>query len=356
MNHRPEVEARKADFASEYSHIWSTRLGNRLGIMTQRLEEIEDQLELLRDHARRQTEMIRTVDPDASEVPVHGSEYRAYEKEQRALLREIADQCGQLPTRVAVQTQAAPLTFGATLVEDEHGQFHPGSAMKAKRTWWLIRRGDDGSATYADDDSKLDLSTLTIYPDGSRVTYQASDEGSATVSYPADPLLPKLINTIGVNLARAMGLAGSVLPAVQDTYQDPVPAVEPAHNAHLVGPAADPVDEQRAEERIEPAPEPVDERLDRDAKMMARSVWLRGGERRHHLLQGIPHDTQQELLDYAAQQGWVTVSDDGVVAPGPVQPIDRMPAREPMRWIERVTSWGPGEGGDPRGRATHRAR
>jgi hypothetical protein len=75
------------------------------------LKEIEDQIELLRDHARRETEMIRSVDPDA------------YEKEQRALLREIADQTGQLPQKVAVDIAAArnPLTDYDTVAMDSDG-------------------------------------------------------------------------------------------------------------------------------------------------------------------------------------------------------------------------------------------
>jgi hypothetical protein len=42
--------------------------------------------------------------PDASTVPINSREYLAYVKEQRALLREIADQTGQLPQRVAVES------------------------------------------------------------------------------------------------------------------------------------------------------------------------------------------------------------------------------------------------------------
>ena len=81
-----------ADWTTQYDHIWSTKVENRIRLLTVRLEEIEHQLQLLRDHARRETETIRNVDPDASEVLANGPEYRAYEKEQRALLREIADQ------------------------------------------------------------------------------------------------------------------------------------------------------------------------------------------------------------------------------------------------------------------------
>jgi len=51
--------------------------------------------------------MIPNVDPEASEVPVNGSELRAYAKEQRALTREIADQSGQLLLRTPVAPVAA---------------------------------------------------------------------------------------------------------------------------------------------------------------------------------------------------------------------------------------------------------
>lgn len=126
MNHRAEVEAKKADWASQYDHIWSTKVENRLRVLTQRLEEIEDQMELLRDHARRETETIRNVDPEASEVLVNGPEYRAYEKEQRALIREIADQTGQLPARIAVDAGPAKgsLADFDVIAVDSSGGFH----------------------------------------------------------------------------------------------------------------------------------------------------------------------------------------------------------------------------------------
>jgi hypothetical protein len=97
--HKAEIAAVTAGMVDEFSHIWSTRKENRLRLLTCRLEEIEDQIAALFDHARAETETIRNIDPDASEVPVNGREYRDYVKEQRALVREIADQTGQLPQR-----------------------------------------------------------------------------------------------------------------------------------------------------------------------------------------------------------------------------------------------------------------
>jgi hypothetical protein len=83
-------------------------------------------MELLRDHAQRETETIRNVDPDASEVLVYGPEYRAYEKEQRALLREIADQTGQLPSRATkIEMDVRnPITDYDVVVMDADGQLH----------------------------------------------------------------------------------------------------------------------------------------------------------------------------------------------------------------------------------------
>jgi hypothetical protein len=56
-------------------------------------------------------------------VLVNGPEYRAYEKEQRALVREIADQTGQLPSRIAVHTGPVknPITDYDTIAMDADG-------------------------------------------------------------------------------------------------------------------------------------------------------------------------------------------------------------------------------------------
>lgn len=126
MRHKADVEAKKRDQSSEYSHIWSTRKGNRLRVLTCRLEEVEAQIELLHEHARREWKTISGVDPEASLVPLNSREYLAYVKEQRALLREIADQTGQLPQRVMADVTVAksPLTAFDTLVMTEDGQLH----------------------------------------------------------------------------------------------------------------------------------------------------------------------------------------------------------------------------------------
>ena len=124
--HQLDIQAKKNDLSSEYNHIWSTKVGNRLRLLTLRLEEIEHQIELLHDHAQRETDYIRRVDPDAAEVPVRGNEYRAYETEQRALTREIADQTGQLMQRAPVNVNVVrnTLTDFDTIAVDEAGNWH----------------------------------------------------------------------------------------------------------------------------------------------------------------------------------------------------------------------------------------
>ena len=118
--------AKKQDLSAESSYIWATQKGNRLRVLTVRLEEVEAQIELLHEHARREWELISGVDPEASPVPLNNREYLAYVKEQRALLREIADQTGQLPQRIAADVTVAksPLTAFDTLVMTEDGQLH----------------------------------------------------------------------------------------------------------------------------------------------------------------------------------------------------------------------------------------
>jgi hypothetical protein len=87
------------------------------------LEEVEAQIELLHEHARREYETLSGVDPEASPVPLNSREYLAYVKEQRALLREIADQTGQLPQRVSLEATAAKsgITDFDTVYLDESG-------------------------------------------------------------------------------------------------------------------------------------------------------------------------------------------------------------------------------------------
>jgi hypothetical protein len=199
------------------------------------------------------------------------------------------------------------------------------------RKYRLLRRRDDGSADYSstsDEGSEL----LTVYPDGRKFRH----------------------SILGVNLAKAWAGTGTPvqkplnalngLSADEDPLQDiPAPVQEPELSVMEPEPARTPMLE--LEPVAEPAPpaEPVDERLDRDAKTLSRSVWLSNGQRRHHLLHGLRHDRQQELIDYAPGQVWVTLGDDDVVAPGPNRPVDVMPEREPLSARERRARSGPAD-------------
>ena len=58
-------------------------------------------------------------------MPVNGPEYQAYEKEQRALIREIWD--GQLPQRVGKIEIAEknPLASSDVIAQDDNGNWYP---------------------------------------------------------------------------------------------------------------------------------------------------------------------------------------------------------------------------------------
>jgi hypothetical protein len=110
MREKAEIEAKKANWADQYDNIWSTRLESCPRLLTVRLEEIQHQMQLLRDHARGSG---------------NGPEYRAYEKEQRALVREIADQTGT-SSWVAVDLALVrnPITDYDVLVMEDAGKLH----------------------------------------------------------------------------------------------------------------------------------------------------------------------------------------------------------------------------------------
>jgi hypothetical protein len=182
------------------------------------------------------------------------------------------------------------------------------------RKYRLLRRRDDGSADYSpysDEGSEL----LTVYPDGRKFRHVIQ----------------------GINLAKARALG---------TAPAPIQIAAPVVDLKIDDPVQDiPAPEVRPTQTVTsgPAPEPVNEKLDRDAKMLGKSVWLSGGGRKHTLLQGIPQSRQEELLGYATEAGWIAVSKDGVVTPGPVRPVDLMPVTEPLSARERRIRWGPGD-------------
>jgi hypothetical protein len=97
MRHKAEIAAVIQGYVSKYDHIWSTKLENHVRVLTHRWEKIIGQMELLEEHARRETETIRNIDPDASEVPYNTREYLAYAKVEAALSHQILEITGQLP-------------------------------------------------------------------------------------------------------------------------------------------------------------------------------------------------------------------------------------------------------------------
>jgi hypothetical protein len=124
LRHKPEIAAVLADWTSQFDHIWSTKKENRLRVLTRRLEEIEDLIAALYEHARRETETIRNVDPEATEVRFNGPENRAYVK--RAVMREISEETGQLPTRVGKLEMEVKnsITDYDVIAMDTDGNFH----------------------------------------------------------------------------------------------------------------------------------------------------------------------------------------------------------------------------------------
>jgi hypothetical protein len=120
MRHRADIEAKKRDQSSEYSHIWCTKKGDALRVLSMQLKDCLQQKALLEEHAARETETIRNVDPDASEVLPQGNEYRAYIKLIKDLERELMDQTGQLYQRVAVEPAPVenPLMNAGTIAMD----------------------------------------------------------------------------------------------------------------------------------------------------------------------------------------------------------------------------------------------
>jgi hypothetical protein len=126
MRHKADIAAKKAGWTSQYDHIWSTKLENHVRVLTERWQKIMGQMELLEEHAQRERETIRSVDPEASEVPYNSREYLAYTKEERALSHQILEITGQLPQRtVAVTAEVKnPITDYGTIAMDADGNFY----------------------------------------------------------------------------------------------------------------------------------------------------------------------------------------------------------------------------------------
>jgi hypothetical protein len=99
MRHMAEIEAKRANWPAQFDHIWSTRKENRLRFLNERLLEYQELIEGLYEHARLETETIRSVDPDAGDVPVDLDKFNKIDIQQRKILREIAEESGQLWSR-----------------------------------------------------------------------------------------------------------------------------------------------------------------------------------------------------------------------------------------------------------------
>jgi hypothetical protein len=94
--------------------------------LTERWEQVWHQIDLLHEHARRETETIRNIDPDASEVPVNDRVLDRYSKLELALSHQILEITGQLPQRVGkVEMEVKnPLTDFDVLAMDADGKLH----------------------------------------------------------------------------------------------------------------------------------------------------------------------------------------------------------------------------------------
>ena len=78
----------------------------RIRVLTERYEEYQTLIEGLYEHARRETETIRRVDPEAGQVPIDLDKFRSLDIQQRKILRDIADELGQLMSRSQPDTSA----------------------------------------------------------------------------------------------------------------------------------------------------------------------------------------------------------------------------------------------------------
>jgi hypothetical protein len=126
MNHKHEIAVLLSDATAKLDHIWSTKVENHVRGLTERWAQVWHQIDLLHEHARRETETIRSIDPDASEVPVNDRVVDRYSKLELTLSHQFLEITGQLPTRVGrVEMEVKnPLTEYDVLVEDADGNLH----------------------------------------------------------------------------------------------------------------------------------------------------------------------------------------------------------------------------------------
>jgi hypothetical protein len=126
--HKAEIAAVTAGMVEEFSYLWGAKLKDHVRLLTSRLRKIWRQMDLLEEHAARETETMRAIDPDASEVPYNSREYLAYQKAEQSLSHQILEITGQLMSRAHPVDAAEgrnPLTDFELLVEDADGNLYP---------------------------------------------------------------------------------------------------------------------------------------------------------------------------------------------------------------------------------------
>ena len=112
MRHKADIQAVVAGMADKFGHIWASRKENRIRVLVERHEQIQELIDAIREDARQATESLRalaekTGEEYAGEVLVNGPEFRAYSRDQQKILRDIAEEMGQLMTRAQPDNSAS---------------------------------------------------------------------------------------------------------------------------------------------------------------------------------------------------------------------------------------------------------
>lgn len=92
--HRAEIEELKSTVEAEMHHLWIASKGNRLAEYQQSVEDVEAALAAL-------LQLGTTLGPQDMQLI----------KEKRALLRNVAEELGQLPSRNNVQVTGAQVNY-----------------------------------------------------------------------------------------------------------------------------------------------------------------------------------------------------------------------------------------------------
>jgi hypothetical protein len=117
-----------AGMVEEFDHVWGAKLKDHVLLLTSRLRKVWGQLALLEEHAERETETIRNVEPEASRVPYRTREYQSYVKLEAQLSHQLCEILGVLPQRTQPSDHGAaknPITDYDVLVMDADGNLHP---------------------------------------------------------------------------------------------------------------------------------------------------------------------------------------------------------------------------------------